>query len=561
MKKMIIKEINLISFQEERAKKIIFHPNITVISGDNHTGKSSLLKSIYWTFGADPKDLHPKWKDANVISLVKFSLEKKTYSILRKEKFFAVFDEELNIIDTFDNITNGIGPFIAELFNYRLILNNRQGESQTPPPAYFFLPFYIDQDISWTSNWASFNNLSQFSSWKNDVINYHTGIKPNEYYELNAAIRNIKRDISVLKNTKKISSDFTTKVSEQIQDEIVAVDTVQFKKEIDELLWHYDELNRKGSKLKQGILELENHKIHIEQQINVVKSTLAELEDDFEFAMEQTDSVECPTCGNIYENSFAERFFIAKDEDTCQDLLLELNFNYKKTVKDIQNEYEIYDMNNLEQEKIEEILSKKQGAVKFKDIILNEGKREMNLLMKNEISLLNNEIVNNEERIDSLKEEIQIFEDKKRQKKIKTKYYKLMQNNLKELRVLTMNEKSYKSIYAKISETGSGKPRALLAYYFSILEVMSEYSTSVFCPIVIDSPNQQDQEKANLDKMLEFIIEKKPENSQLILGLVEMDDINFEGKTIVLEEKHSLLEKRDYTEVSLKIKKLLAKCV
>lgn len=75
MKRMIIKEIKLVSFLEEKAKKVIFHPNITVIKGDNHTGKSSLIKSIYWTFGADPKDLHPKWKNANVISLVKFSLD------------------------------------------------------------------------------------------------------------------------------------------------------------------------------------------------------------------------------------------------------------------------------------------------------------------------------------------------------------------------------------------------------------------------------------------------------------------------------------------------------
>ncbi|MEM1494269.1 AAA family ATPase, partial [Bacillus velezensis] len=325
MKRMIIKEIKLVSFLEERAKKVTFHPNITVIKGDNHTGKSSLIKSIYWTFGADPKDLHPKWKNANVISLVKFSLDGKTYSILRKERFFAVFDEGMNVIDTFNGITNGIGPFIAQLFNYKLVLNNSKGESLIPPPAYFLLPFYIDQDISWNKNWESFDRLSQFSNWRNDVVNYHTGIRPNEYYEINATIRNYKKEISAMENERKISSNFISKISNQIKEEVVAIDTVQFKKEIDELLSLYDVLNKKGSELKQKILELENHKIHIEQQIKVVNSTIAELKDDFEFAMEQTDSVECPTCGNIYENSFAERFAIAKDEDTCKDLLLSLN--------------------------------------------------------------------------------------------------------------------------------------------------------------------------------------------------------------------------------------------
>ncbi|WOI41313.1 MULTISPECIES: AAA family ATPase [Bacillus] len=560
MKRMIIREIKLVSFLEEKAKKVTFHPNITVIRGDNHTGKSSLIKSIYWTFGADPKDLHPKWKNANVISLVKFSLDGEIYSILRKERFFAVFDDEMNVIDTFKGITNGIGPFIAQLFNYKLVLNNKKGESLIPPPAYFLLPFYIDQDVSWNRNWESFDRLSQFSNWRNDVVNYHTGIRPNEYYEINATIRNYKKEISELENEREISSNFISKISNQIKEEVVAIDTVQFKKEIDELLSLYDVLNKKGTVLKQKILELENHKIHIEQQIKVVNSTIDELKDDFEFAMDQTDSVECPTCGNIYENSFAERFAIAKDEDTCKDLLFILNSDLKKIIESIQSEYKIYDKNNNEQEKIKDILSKKQGAVKLKDIILNEGKREMNLLMKEEISSLNNEIYNNEQQIEDLKEDLKEFEDKKRKKEIRTKYFNLMQSNLMKLDVLTMSEKSYKSITSKIAETGSGKPRALLAYYFSILEIMKEYSTSVFCPIVIDSPNQQDQEKANLDKMLDFIIEKKPEGSQLILGLVEMNEINLEGKTLILNEKYSLLGKSDYPTISVEIKDLLEKC-
>lgn len=272
MKRMIIKEIKLVSFLEEKAKKVTFHPNITVIKGDNHTGKSSLIKSIYWTFGADPKDLHPKWKNANVISLVKFSLDGKTYSILRKERFFAVFDDKMNIIDTFNGITNGIGPFIARLFNYKLVLNNSKGESLIPPPAYFLLPFYIDQDISWNRNWESFDRLSQFSTWRNDVVNYHTGIRPNEYYEINAGIRKHKKEISLLENERKISSNFILKISNQIKEEVVSIDTVQFKEEINELLSLYDVLNKKSSKLKQKILELENHKIHIEQQIKVVNT-------------------------------------------------------------------------------------------------------------------------------------------------------------------------------------------------------------------------------------------------------------------------------------------------
>ncbi len=123
-----------------------------------------------------------------------------------------------------------------------------------------------------------------------------------------------------------------------------------------------------------------------------------------------------------------------------------------------------------------------------------------------------------------------------------------------------MEEKSYKKITSKINESGSGKPRALLAYYYSILQVIKENTTSTFCPIIIDSPNQQDQEKSNLDKILSFIVENKPEDSQLILGLVEMENIEFDGETIILDKKHSLLRENEYPTISKEIKSLLAKC-
>ena len=45
-----------------------------------------------------------------------------------------------------------------------------------------FLPFYIDQDTGWNKTWASFDRLSQFKKWRQPVAEYHTGIRPNQFY-------------------------------------------------------------------------------------------------------------------------------------------------------------------------------------------------------------------------------------------------------------------------------------------------------------------------------------------------------------------------------------------
>ncbi|MGQ7873480.1 hypothetical protein [Bacillus sp. 1A] len=560
MKNLIIKEMKLVSFVEKKAKRITFHPNITVIKGDNHTGKSSLIKSIYWTFGAEPKDMHQNWKTANAITLIDFMIDEESYSILRKENFFAVFDSKQKVIKTFNGITKGIGPFLAELFDYRIKLNDRSGELLIPPPAYFFLPFYIDQDAGWNDNWNSFTKLSQFSNWREKIVNYHTGIKPNEYYELKALIETYYKEISDLEYKRVISDNIRSKINDQIKEEIVLIDSEEFKKEVEDLLTRYEELNARREKLKQRILELENDRLDIENQVKVVQGAIDELKADFEFSTELSNIIECPTCGVTYENSFAERFSIAKDEDTCRNLLYDLDLELIKTRIKIKEEYLLFNTNNQEIKNIEVMLSKKKGSTNFKDMILNEGKKEMNSIIENEITELTTTISLKEQFIESLKSDLRMYEDRKRQKRIRDRYFELMQKNLLNLGVLTMDEKSYKKISSRISESGSGKPRALLAYYYSILQVMKENATSTFCPIIIDSPNQQDQEKQNLERMLQFIIMNKPNNAQLILGLVEIEGIAFEGKTITLDNKFSLLREEEYEAVSEEISVLLDKC-
>jgi predicted ATP-binding protein involved in virulence len=89
MKKLLLKEILLLSKKEGKAKKIRFDPDTTVVTGLNNTGKSSLIKSIYHCLGADV-DYHPKWKGANVTCLLKFELDDKDYNILRHQNLFGV---------------------------------------------------------------------------------------------------------------------------------------------------------------------------------------------------------------------------------------------------------------------------------------------------------------------------------------------------------------------------------------------------------------------------------------------------------------------------------------
>ena len=79
---------------------------------------------------------------------------------------------------------------------------------------------------------------------------------------------------------------------------------------------------------------------------------------------------------------------------------------------------------------------------------------------------------------------------------------------------------------------------------------MKKYSSSTYCPLIIDSPNQQDQDIEHIDKIMSFINHNQPDDSQMILGLAETYGEDFDCKVIELNEKYSLLQKSEYEEVA-----------
>lgn len=79
---------------------------------------------------------------------------------------------------------NGIARFINPLLVFDIKLE-RQANSQLglAGPAYYFLPFYVDQDEGWSTTWASFTGLQQFSNYRKNMIEFHLVLLPQSYYD------------------------------------------------------------------------------------------------------------------------------------------------------------------------------------------------------------------------------------------------------------------------------------------------------------------------------------------------------------------------------------------
>jgi hypothetical protein len=563
MKKFILEEMSLISLSEKKAKKVSFHPKMTIILGGNDTGKSCLLKSIYATFGADSAIIHPNWQNAEVTSLIKFIIKDVRYYILKYSKWYSIFNSDGKLVEQFESVSKGLNEFISELFDFKLKLVNRKGEPTIPPPAFLFLPFYIDQDCSWSQNWSAFKKLHQYSKWRDTIVYYHTGIRPNEYYETKSNIEILDEKIKENENEINILKKILGKIKTKLSNTNFDIDINSFKEEIKSLLVETEKLNLVQNKLKAKLTELYNVKITLESQIKITQLALSENEKDYKFSLEEIedDHIACPTCGAEYSNSFGERFEIAQDEQRCSELLQQLNNELTEVNKKIFNLDKEFVTSLEEKEKLEEILQMKQGEIRLKDLIDSEGKKQVKSVFEQQQQDVVKQIESKSLEIINLNKKLKLYDNKKRKDEIVSLYKNYMNIFLNELDVNTLKESAYKNISTKINEVGSTLPRALAAYYFSILHIINKYSSTVFCPIIIDEPNQQGQDDINLPKLLRFIKNHQPDNSQLILGLENTEGIDFDGSIINVSSKNSLLQQNEYDEVYEIVKPFINSCL
>jgi len=546
MKNLQLENMLLVSHREKKARKIPFDQEVTVIKGENDTGKSSVIKSIQYAFGANPHNIHKNWKNADVLTLIKFKLDDISYYIYRHRNSFSLFDSSKNLIGTYASVTNDLAPKLAQIFDFRLKLADRDGRSVTPPPAYLMLPFYIDQDKGWIGTWCSYTNLGQFSHWKQRVAGYHFGIRPDKWYQLDSDRKNLEseknepeRQVNAIQSVRdKALSDFSG------VDFDIDIDT--FRNEVNELINRCNELKKKERKYKNEIMSAKTENIRIEAQVEIVVKTHDELSDDYKYSSEIGGIVDCPTCGAHYSNSFSERFDIAQDTETCVDLLSSLREDLSRIDKAISKSE--YLMNEARETRLQinRLLTQKQGDIKLKDLIDLESKKLLIThldLEKSEyskkIEYLNGEIANKSE-------EMKKYDDPDRRKKIVENYGELLRKYTINLNVHSLDDGIYKNITPAIEESGSDLPRAILAYFFTAIKAIEKNGNATFFPIVIDAPNQQEQDKDNLNRMLKFIKKNRPKNKQLIVGLVESGDVDFEGSVIDFDRKYSVLSEDYY---------------
>ncbi len=553
-----VHELRVASRRDRAAYALQFDPRATVLRGENGTGKSSLLKTLYWCFGADPAVSSGTWKDLDICACVRFSVDNRTYSLVRHARQYGVFDQDDRLIRTFSVVTKGLGLYLAELFRFGLSLpNSRSGQPETPPPAFYLLPYYIDQDAGWKDAWSSFDSLSQYRNWKTDVAEYHTGLRPNEYYRLKAEIGRLKSEAEEPRQEERALQRAIEQVRAKMATSPVDFDLTRFQAEIDELVEKAKVLADEEERYRRKIGELSSRRIFLEQQVTLAARAGDTLHKQYSEAVKQPEDAECPTCGTPYQNLVLQRFRLALNEDRCAEFITSSRREVAETSDQISDLKARMQEASQRHARIWELLDTKRAAVTLAEVLQGEARGQAVDVLQSQARGIREALASLEERVDEASERLSALDSKDRKKAFLEDFRSAVARYSVALRVPAPD--SIKSFAYRLNQTGSDLPRAVLAYMYGILHLAWRNSEASHAPLVIDSPNQQDQDPVNLARMLSFIRDNTPGDQQLILALVDPHGVSFGGSEVVLSRHRSVLQRELFAQVGADLEEKLSR--
>jgi predicted nucleic acid-binding Zn-ribbon protein len=550
MKKLKFRKLWLLSKQEKKARVEDFSNLTTAVVADNDFGKSSLVKSLYATLGADPSRTPEPWKNAKVETLLEFEIDGSIYFMLRQAGRFALFDEAGELTWTGTSVVKDLGPKVGELLDFEITAKQKGGKNAIPPPAFCFLPFYLDQEKGWVDTWASFSGLDMISGYKNDIARYHTGIRPKEYYRAKALKDEATTERGVLAQERAALTKAKERFSEKRKRVGIALDVGAFEDRIKDLLKEQNALQKSYDDVRNEISQLQAQRTASQEEVEIAARVLSELEADIKFSQKLSDAeIVCPVCSTVHENDFANRFGLHNDADACRMVLLDARAKVDKLDADISTRLKSVPSLQSRIDRIHSILEETRGQVKLGDMLRDESERLVDETFEEEERVIDGDIGVLNEKIDAAKKQMSSFDKKEHKEKIIKFYADKLREFCRKLGVENVPSNMWDNIRPTIRETGNRAPRLILAYNYAVLHTINEFSTSCFCPIVVDTPLQQDPDPKNSERMISFAIGERPKGSQLVLATGSLHGVKLDGREINPERKEQLLTPDQYEAV------------
>lgn len=557
MKSFRFENIWLLSHRDKKARHVSFHPQKNLLRGRNHTGKTSLIRSIFETLGAKPQGKLESW-DENTASLLEFSVGGCHFFALHQNGRRALFNANQEMIIATSKFGEWSQAF-CNVTDFNLVFTDKKESAIQPAdPACFFLPFYVNQDGSWQSEWNTFSGLKRFNSPWSAILEYFTGVCPPEYYRARAervqeskALEEHRREYKLLERTIERFSRTLPLSGPKLNPE-------NFANEIALLTQGVTELNQQQELLRSAAVREQDLLSSLEQQIRLADDALAAYGHDAKYLRTgDSEPLICPTCNAEHTKSFLDLLHFAEDARVLRELAGRLRDDATEVRHRCGKALARLSTLNENYQRISSVLDTRKGELKFQDVVESMGAESAFAAFEVERKLLQEAIDKALVVVNALDEKMKRLRAPKRTRAILEDFRSYYVSGRVALKLPPVDASKMK-LTGRPDLSGSGGPRSILAYYAALWRTCQGVTGTFDVPVVIDSPNQQAQDDVNLPAVLQFIAKELPDDMQLIVGLETETDFPFD-KEIHLDVPYSMLLEDHWAEAECIIEPLLEK--
>ena len=549
----------LLSRENRRAFTMKFGPGATVIQAPNGFGKSALLKSLYDAFGAEPHRVDDRWKSERVVTAVEFAIDEIVRTIVKSGGMYAIFDEAGTWQFQTSSVTSELGPYLAKLLDFQLLMMDQRQNVLVPPPAYAFAPYYVDQDKSWTEPWVPFTGM-YLPDGARTLADYHSGLKPNEYYVARAERDRLLLELSEVELRRRGLVNAVDHLEETARDLTLQLTLADFEDETARLVEESQRLHDREVEHREKLAELAEVRALWSAQLAVARAALSELDEVFASSTHQPVDVECPSCGEHYSNDIAARFKIAADGDSLTAVAQKAQEEVRRTSAEIEKVRSNVSAIAEAIVRVQAVLSATRRDISLGDVVAAEGRNAATRMLRKRIDEADTGIGQLTALIKERRAEMRGLLDKKRKQSIMDYYLNQLHRVAQRLDV---GLEDGGSIASPPRARGSEGPRGLTVYYYAFLHTVRKYGSATFCPIVVDEPNQQGQDREHLPTIIQLLVADRPKDSQVIVAVNQAVGVSSDHADIVPvgQARNLLLSEDAYNEVAAHLMPFLTRMV
>jgi hypothetical protein len=555
MKRIRFKEIALMSYSGV-ARRINLNNDLVILAGGNESGKSSILKSLYHTLGATVHPFAQRWDEDNVISLLKFTVDEANFKAVRLANDVYVFNPD-GTSRFHETDRQKIAVKINELLGIPPFHKDNSGNEITLPVGCLFMPFYIDQDYGWDQPW---NSLLRLNGGKHNAMMFHVGAINEEYYSykslLDIAESKLKGIVDEIMGSNRFKNTFLSKYKDV--DKLPFTDE-DFQRGIEDVLFKLSELKEEQNKILQELEKLYGVRYSYQFNINQLKENIIEIDKDFKYALKSPHELCCPMCGAMVENGPYERFRMLDDRDRCKNLLIENNRKLEQINVRIGDKERLSDNIKKKIEELQQSINARSERVSLEEMFIDKMKEHVETVMTDTVNALLLEKTKLEKEITNYKNHLKRVSKDDVRKTIQKEFDNYMRSTLRRLGLGKSESQKHYSLGSKVKTTGSNIVKMVVAYTYAYFHVMLKHDCPIFAPIVIDEPKQNGLDDNGFSSIIDFIINGRPEDSQLILSLTdsELNLLSEDYSPIMLYSGQDVMNTEEYQSVKDEIEELV----